>query len=148
MATVELLKGLHGLVDYWAALGVANEALKSWAGDPEIDEIRYDIGCSWQYIRAQLDKPQNSDDLDPRHRCGMINRIKYPWLRDSLHYRTPALLREINASLKNCEVRPVVFGPKGKKAKKVKEGKDVGPCGLFAKRDLAPLDLILFDQVS
>lgn len=151
-AYLALLDGLMGCSAYWDGLMVAKEALAHFPGHLDIMDMRSVLLDNFsqhsQYLKGQ---GLENEEIQGLSRVGKIFYKKYPWLAKDLFYRTPALLREINGHVSqgfggygNCELRPVVFD-KIKEPKTAAEGEDVGPCGIFATRDITEGEPVMID---
>ncbi|TVY26884.1 hypothetical protein LHYA1_G004828 [Lachnellula hyalina] len=145
-----LLDGLKGCSASWDGLQEAKKALKEFPGDPELLELKKelleDFKTAHQELVAAGCKPKNVRELT---RSGKIFQKRYPWVDESLFWRTPALVRDVNKEFgENAQVRSVVWGPEGiSPTKRVKrEGEDVGPLGIFATRDIKEDEVILVDR--
>lgn len=151
-ASRHLLNGLRGCRAYWDGLQEANKALKAFPGNPEVlglkKELDKDFKTAHQELVAAGCKPKSIRELT---RSGKIYQKKYPWVDETLSWRTPALLREVNKEFgQNAEVKSVVWGTPEEIAaarKRVKkEGEDVGPLGIFATRLIKKDEVILVDR--
>lgn len=153
-AYLTLLDSLMGCSAYWDGLLVAKEALDLFPGHPDILEMRDVLKNGLQDYTKYLTSQGLQEEVRGLSRTGKVFNKQYPWLKKELFYRTPALLRDINQGLltrgfggySNCEVRPVVFGAKLEEPKKVGEGEDVGPCGVFATRDIKAGEPVIIDR--
>ncbi|TVY46431.1 hypothetical protein LOCC1_G004167 [Lachnellula occidentalis] len=146
-----LLNGLKGCSAYWDGLQEAKKALKEFPDNPELLELKQELLDEFKTAHQELVaagcKAKSVRELT---RSGKIFQKRYPWVDESLFWRTPALLREVNREFsQNATVRSVVWGTPEEIAamKKVRrEGEDVGPLGIFATRDIKEDEVILVDR--
>ncbi|TVY88005.1 hypothetical protein LAWI1_G008633, partial [Lachnellula willkommii] len=147
-----LLDGLKGCSAYWDGLQEAKKALTEFPDDPELLELKKELLDEFKTAHQELVaagyKPKSIREMT---RSGKIYQKKYPWVEESLYWRTPALVRDVNKEFgQNAEVRSVVWGTPEEIAaarKRVKkEGEDVGPLGIFATRDIKENEIILVDR--
>ena len=146
----EIVNGLPGCADFWDGLLQAKAGLKRFPRDSELLEMQGELKAAFLARHKALNEVlDNEKDIVASTRTGKIYQKRYPWMKQSLYYRTPALLRYVNARFPAagiCEVKPVVFGALPSSPKPVKENEDVGPLGLFAMKDIKAEEKILVDH--
>jgi hypothetical protein len=153
-AYLHILNGLIGCTAWWDGLTVATAALENFPRNADILEMRDNIKEGFLDRHNGLKAmAKNEKDLVVLSRTGKIYQKRYPWMDPELFIRTPGLVKAINRRYfkGNCEVRPVVFGPR-KEECPIREvifgrtqNKDVGPLGVFATRDIAEYEKIMVD---
>jgi hypothetical protein len=168
LAYRSLLEALCGCAAYYEALFVvAKRALSLYPYDDELDHFRMIAKGGY---RARLDALKDTKcpiaTLSEIMKKGKIAQKRYPWLDESLYWRSEEMVRKVNKELGdkcNCEVRPVVFDkPENNNAtsktdivnpdkeaatsESFKKGGDVGPLGIFAKRDIKEDEIVLIDM--
>lgn len=137
---------------FWDGVLVAKRALQLFPGDPDLLETRQWLKDGFTDRYDGLKKlGADSQDLVVRSRAGKLYQKSYPWMDKELFKRKSLLVREVNRNFGagNCEVRPLVFGPASPPEQvglRRLEHQDVGPLGVFAKRDIDEGDLVLVDQ--
>jgi hypothetical protein len=162
-----LLKALVGCAAFHEALFVvAKEALKLYPRDYAPDGLDYSRMIAKGRYKERLAALTGMDcpvaTLSEILKKGKIQQKKYPWLNEELNWRSEEMVRNVNEELGegcSCEVRPVVFDKQGGDTKlsaiaaSTEKGdpatssvkKDVGPLGIFAKRDIKEDEIVLID---
>ncbi|QSZ31259.1 hypothetical protein DSL72_000822 [Monilinia vaccinii-corymbosi] len=151
-----LVQGLLHSAAFWDGLMVVKLGLEIFPNDVELLDLRCLLCESFQdrHHSAMEDiKKGQAVDIMAATRPGLIYQKKYPWMAPKLFVRTPRLVRQVNSVFPslNAEVRPVVFGPPGaastfKPLSALLKTRDVGPLGIFAKRDIEEGESILADK--
>lgn len=147
----ELLYGFLGCGAYWDGIIEAKKALKEFPGDNDLLETQN------QLMEGFLDTHNGLKDLAvPPEEIGFLSRLgkifqkKYPCIPAHLYKRTMETVDKFNNELLRtapaCEVQRVVFGDKKLKILKQNSKMDVGPLGLFARRDIEEGEVVMADQ--
>ncbi|CAD6446808.1 a2d98197-90f5-4361-983f-9c74acac787e [Sclerotinia trifoliorum] len=151
-----LVRGLLHCAAFWDGLTVVKIALEEFPHDVELLHLRGNLLHSFRNRHEETiqdAKDANIRNIIASSRPGLIYQKKYPWMASKLFVRTPRLVRQVNSKFEssNAEVRPVVFGSPGtastfKLLSSLPKHADVGPLGIFAKRDIAEGESILIDK--
>ncbi|EDO03958.1 predicted protein [Sclerotinia sclerotiorum 1980 UF-70] len=151
-----LVRGLLHCATFWDGLSVVKIALGVFPDDVELLDLRALLLQSFRNRHDEMvedAKDGSVRNIIASSRPGLIYQKKYPWMADKLFVRTPRLVRRVNSEFgsPNAEVRPVVFGSPGsastfKLLSSLPKHADVGPLGIFARRDIAEGETILIDK--
>lgn len=121
-------------------------ALKKYPSEPELLELERELkdGYSERLERLKGEDVER-EDLSYLGKVGEIYQKPYPWMEKTLFHRTEEQINAINNADPTAawQIKPVVFGPA--EPKDVKEGGDVGPLGMFAKKDMEEGEIFLVD---
>ncbi|KAG9229235.1 hypothetical protein BJ875DRAFT_387780, partial [Amylocarpus encephaloides] len=149
----QLLEGLVECASWWDGLIMAKEARTLFPTDWLLRKWEQDHMQGFKGRHEALkDEKCSYEQLLNATRSGKIAQKKYPWLKQKRFIRTPRAVRIINNHFKDkcCEVKPVFFGTPEEieeaKGKAILEKNDMGPLGLFSKRDIQEGEMILIDE--
>lgn len=154
-----LAQGLLHCMAFWDGLTVVKLALEKFPDDAELLDLEYYLLMSFKDRHARtMEEIKDGHFPDAKAaiaetRPGRIYQKPYPWMAQKLFVRSPRLVRQVNSTFasRNAEVRPVVFGAPGTPSKSkslsgLPKNADVGPLGIFAKRDIKEGEAILADK--
>ncbi|KAI9647610.1 hypothetical protein NHQ30_003995 [Ciborinia camelliae] len=151
-----LVQGLMHCGAFWDGLTAVKRGLEEFPGDFELTDLRELLLKAFRDRHAEtmeIAKEGKIININGATRPGVIFQKRYPWMAPKLFVRTPRLVREVNSQLASsvAEVLPVVFGSPGtastfKPLSGLSKTADVGPLGIFAKRDIEEGETILADK--
>lgn len=141
-----LLSRLRDIGAYFDGLTEAKTALKFYPEDGLLLDFRKYLEEAFNIKVNLLQKSDLSlDQIRFLSRSGRTRKRRCPWLKEEFFHRTPDLVADINSKLNssNCEICQVNFRGKPKQLRKLN---DVGPLGIFAKRDIEKSEVVLIDD--
>ncbi|KUJ17737.1 uncharacterized protein LY89DRAFT_584536, partial [Mollisia scopiformis] len=144
-----ILASLIGCSAFHAGCLWAKLALKKYPGDFDLHELSQDLEDAYndRVRELEADREIDKSELPYAKKSGKIYQKRYPWMNDTLFHRTQDQINVINKEDRtvNWKIKSVIFGPKSEE-KKVEKGGDVGPFGMFAKRNIAQGEIIMVDK--
>lgn len=145
-----ILAALLGCAAFYDGRLWAKAALKKYPNDAGLRELQANLDLGYSERLEHLKEAggeMETPEMTYAGRTGRIFQKPYPWMDEHLFHRTPKEIDTINRQddLAIWEVKPVVFGPVSEQSK-AKKGGNVGPLGVFAKRDIEDGELIMLDK--
>lgn len=163
------LRGFLDMSAYWDGLREAKYALEILPGNEDLLFLQSMLKEEFHMRASALqESSQPPEDVKYLSRIGRTYKRQYPWLEEKLFVRSPEFLKVINRdfSSTNCEVRrvtgaedsPVSNKPRRSQRLACKGSKthgqplptdeefNIGPLGIFAKRDIFKDEILLTDH--
>ncbi|KAH8591073.1 hypothetical protein B0O99DRAFT_520093 [Bisporella sp. PMI_857] len=143
-----LLEGILGCAAYRDGIQQAKRALRRFPKDHELLELQASLKIGLKgRMEGYKGMGAGSGELPALTRWGKIYQKPYPWLKEELNHRTPALLEQINKKFGagNCEVSRVVFDSLGSGPMGANDD-NTGPLGIFATKDTKAGDIVVVDE--